>query len=231
MKPQEIIFKGTRKGLRLVLNARQGVDSLKALLRQKLDNSGDFYAGAKVTVETRGAVVPPETVQEVLAILEDYGLSVSETEHEPAGRGRVRPEPSEPPAPAPVVSGIDPDLLPRRADTVMIRRTLRAGQSVTFDGNVLVMGDVNPGAEVSATGDIVVFGALRGVAHAGSLGNVNARVVALRLMPTQLRISDKITRAPDDEVQAPEGPEVALVREGSIIIEPWTSHSGMVFGA
>ncbi len=108
--------------------------------------------------------------------------------------------------------------LPWRYDTCPTNP--QVGQAVSFDGNVVVMGDVNPGSEVLATGDIVVFGSLRGIAHAGSAGKADACVVALRLVPTQLRIADKITRAPDDETQMPQGPEVAYLREGSIVIEP-----------
>ena len=96
--------------------------------------------------------------------------------------------------------------------------------------NLVILGDVNPGSEVWADGDIVVFGTLRGVAHAGASGNREARVVALRLMPTQLRIADKICRAPDDDVKGPRGPEQAFLKDGAIVIEPWSTHAGTVFG-
>ena len=107
------------------------------------------------------------------------------------------------------------------SDTVLIRRTLRSGQRVKHNGNVVVLGDVNPGAEVIAAGDIVVMGVLRGVAHAGAMGNQKAVVAAFRLQPTQLRIANFITRAPDDEVTAPSGPEVAQIKNGIIVIEDY----------
>ena len=84
-------------------------------------------------------------------------------------------------------------------NTILVQRTLRSGQSVRYDGNVVVMGDVNPGAEVAATGNVIVMGALRGVVHAGAGGNENAVVMAFRLQPTQLRIANHITRPPDNE--------------------------------
>ncbi|MCL4521978.1 MAG: septum site-determining protein MinC [Firmicutes bacterium] len=112
--------------------------------------------------------------------------------------------------------------------TLMIRRTLRSGQRVHFHGNVVVVGDVNPGAEITAAGDIVVMGWLRGVAHAGAYGNVRSMVSAFRLNPTQLRIAHLIARAPDDvDEQLPEVPEFAEVREGHLVIDQWqTSQLG-----
>ncbi|MDP9018033.1 MAG: septum site-determining protein MinC, partial [Candidatus Eremiobacteraeota bacterium] len=98
--------------------------------------------------------------------------------------------------------------------------TVRGGQSLHHVGNLVVMGDVNPGSELVASGDIVVFGALRGVAHAGAQGDRTARVYALELSATQLRIATFI--AADDASQKPHSPgaEVACVLEGRITIVP-----------
>ncbi|HHY06293.1 MAG TPA: septum site-determining protein MinC [Clostridia bacterium] len=98
----------------------------------------------------------------------------------------------------------------------IIERNLRSGQKITFDGHVLVFGDVNPGAEIIAAGFIMVFGSLRGIAHAGATGDEKAWVMASRLQPTQLRIANCITRAPAEE---PQGPEIAKIHEGAIICE------------
>jgi len=104
--------------------------------------------------------------------------------------------------------------------TILIQRTLRSGQSIRFPGNVVVMGDVNPGAEIMAGGNIVVMGSLRGVVHAGATGNTKALVTAFRLQPTQLRIADHITRAPDGENEVvPDQPEIARIKNGKVVIE------------
>lgn len=105
------------------------------------------------------------------------------------------------------------------SNTLLHKRTLRSGQRIDYDGNVVVLGDVNPGAVINCTGDILVFGTLRGVAHAGAQGNAKAVVVAFRLEPTQLRIAQYISRAPDGETAAPTGPEMALVKDDQIQIE------------
>lgn len=104
-------------------------------------------------------------------------------------------------------------------NTILIKRTVRSGQSIQFDGNVVVLGDVNPGSEIIASGNIVVMGALRGVVHAGATGNEEATVAAFKLQPTQLRIANHITRAPDGDYITPEHPEIARIKDGVVVIE------------
>ncbi len=106
--------------------------------------------------------------------------------------------------------------------TLLVQRSLRSGQNVNFDGNVVVLGDVNPGAEIIASGHVLVMGALRGMVHAGATGEDTATVTALTLSPTQLRIASHITRPPDgsgNEGHKP--PETARIRENAVIIEPY----------
>ncbi len=81
--------------------------------------------------------------------------------------------------------------------TLYVQRTLRSGQSLKSDGNIVIIGDVNPGAEIIAKGDITVWGVLGGIAHAGSDGNNFSRIRALKLHAIQLRIGDIFARRPD----------------------------------
>ncbi len=96
--------------------------------------------------------------------------------------------------------------------------TLRGGQSLHNAGNIVVIGDVNPGAELVATGNIVVFGSLRGVAHAGAQGDASARVYAIELAPTQLRIATFIAAGAGDRKQTAIEPEAACVQNDRIVI-------------
>lgn len=98
--------------------------------------------------------------------------------------------------------------------------TLRGGQALHHEGNIVVVGDVNPGAELIATGDVLVFGRLAGVAHAGAQGDADARVYALALEATQLRIATFIATDHDDATRSPGSAraEAALVRDGRIAI-------------
>ncbi len=77
-----------------------------------------------------------------------------------------------------------------------IMRTCRAGTRLDLEGDVWVFGDVNPGAEIRATGDIIIFGSLRGIAHAGSEGNDHAIIAAFELNPMQLRLGNQIAVSP-----------------------------------
>jgi septum site-determining protein MinC len=103
--------------------------------------------------------------------------------------------------------------------TLYHRGTLRGGQALHNLGNLVVIGDVNPGAELVASGDIVVFGALRGVAHAGAQGDRGARVIALELAATQLRIASAI--ASGDAGPKPRGPEHASIVGDRIVVVPF----------
>ncbi|MBX2800928.1 MAG: hypothetical protein KTR31_24825 [Myxococcales bacterium] len=109
--------------------------------------------------------------------------------------------------------------------TLPVHRTLRSGSQVRFDGDVHVYGDVNPGAHVVATGSILVFGALKGVAHAGAHGDEQSFILAFDMRPTQLRIARNIAIPPLRT--APNGirPEVAVVAEEQVRIQPFTGRS------
>jgi septum site-determining protein MinC len=109
--------------------------------------------------------------------------------------------------------------VPVGVSTLYHRGTLRGGQALHNLGNLVVIGDVNPGAELVASGDIVVFGALRGVAHAGAQGDRAARVIALELSPTQLRIATAI--ASGDAGPKARGPEHASIAGDRIVVVPF----------
>lgn len=108
--------------------------------------------------------------------------------------------------------------------TLYLRKTIRSGQSISSDGNIIVIGDVNPGAEIIAKGDITVWGILGGIAHAGSDGNNYARIRALKLNPVQIRIGEVFARRPDTvnlpyiQKSCEYIPEEAFTYKGSIVI-------------
>jgi len=108
---------------------------------------------------------------------------------------------------------------PAIPQVLYLKQNLRSGQSVAHKGHLVIFGDVNPGAEVVAEGDITVWGALRGIAHAGSNGNEKAEIRALRLQPIQLRIAHSIARSPDKPKSGSIVPETARVVNGQIRIQ------------
>ncbi|GAC1426303.1 MAG: hypothetical protein NVSMB5_20800 [Candidatus Velthaea sp.] len=115
-----------------------------------------------------------------------------------------------------------PAAAPSGVSTLYHRGTLRGGQALHNLGNIIVIGDVNPGAELIASGDIVVFGSLRGVAHAGAQGDAGARVIALELAPTQLRIATMIAAG-----ECGPGPQHAYISGDRIAT---VSHTAAEFG-
>jgi septum site-determining protein MinC len=105
------------------------------------------------------------------------------------------------------------------ADAVYVQRTLRSGFKLQHPGHVVVVGDVNPGAEIIAGGDVVVWGRLKGMVHAGAQGDENAIVCALDLSPTQLRIADQISIPP--QRRGKPHPEMARIQDGQVLAELW----------
>ena len=108
--------------------------------------------------------------------------------------------------------------------TLYINQTLRSGQTVSYDGNILIIGDAHPGSEIVAGGDITVWGILGGIAHAGSNGNITSKVRALKLNAIQLRIAGLYARR-NDTLNVPYvqksnefTPEEALIEDGKIVI-------------
>jgi septum site-determining protein MinC len=106
--------------------------------------------------------------------------------------------------------------------TIFLRRTIRSGQAVQHAGNIVVMGDINPGAEIIAGGDIIVWGVLRGMVHAGYPDNENAVVCSLSLAPVQLRIAHLLSRPPEG-FESQVRPETAAIKNGQIVVEPWVN--------
>lgn len=117
-------------------------------------------------------------------------------------------------------NNIDTKTLP----TLYLNQTLRSGQTVTYEGNILIIGDAHPGSEIIADGDITVWGILGGIAHAGAQGNSTAKVRALKLNAIQLRIAGLYARR-NDTLNVPYvqksnefTPEEAQIEEGKIVI-------------
>jgi septum site-determining protein MinC len=103
---------------------------------------------------------------------------------------------------------------------LLLKETVRSGRHIFHEGHLIIVGDVNPGAQLVAGGDVIVWGKLRGLVHAGALGNTTAVICALELIPTQLRIADQIAISPEERRLRPL-PEMAAIRDGRIVAETW----------
>ncbi len=225
---QSFAIKGTRDGLLIALNANEDWNTVLTSLAAHIDQRLNFFAGARIIVDLGERPVPRHDLSSLKALLERRDLhlwavlSESQTTNEASNALDLRTSVG--------------SLVPGRGETdqsasntaeetgtngVLIRRTLRSGRTVHSMGHVVVIGDVNPGAEIVALGDVIVWGRLRGNVHAGANGDESAVVCALDMTPTQLRIAGYIVTSPADKRRKPR-PEVAAVRNNQIIVEAWT---------
>lgn len=234
--PKLIIIKGLREGLSVSLPADGTWSEALVALEARLADAAAFFKGGRVALMVGPRAMVEEGMRQARDLLAQYDVTLwailgddPQTQQIAAGLGLDVLPPAQSPAAEPRAWEIETegesDLVPAPTDEwpdagLVVRRTIRAGQSLRHRGSIAIIGDVNPGAEIIAGGDIVVWGKLRGTVHAGVLGNEGAIVCALDLAPTQLRIGSRITRSPEDRRRKPR-PEVARVRDGQIVAEPW----------
>lgn len=220
MDESVVTLKATVNGLILILREEDTIDAIFEQLEKKLASSGRFFKGASIGVKYRGRKLSDDEAQQISRLMgEKTGAEIKsfEEDQEPPEQGQAAN--AEPPREKIKIrklffKGIE------EGATKFYRGTVRSGQLISFDGNIVVIGDVNPGAQVEATGNVIVMGSLRGIVHAGADGNKEAIIAALYLQPTQLRIADIITRPPDEkESRNTPVPEMAFVKEDMVYIE------------
>ena len=226
MQEELIAIKGVNNGLLISLSTTESWQSVTDQLAARIDEKADFYVGANIIVELGERPVPKYELSSLKALLERRGLTLSlvksesnTTQKSAASLAVPTDNHVAPAAPAPTVQETAP-VNPEETGThgILFRRTLRSGRTIHSDGHVIIFGDVNPGAKVIATGDIVVWGKLRGYAHAGASGDETAIVCALEMSPSQLRIADHVVTSPPGR-RKKILPEVARVRGNQIVVE------------
>ncbi|MGD8458562.1 MAG: septum site-determining protein MinC [Anaerolineales bacterium] len=217
----KVQIKGIREGLLVSLGEGEWPEIQQSLL-EKIDNQGDFLRGAKMILNVENHILNAAVMGELRDELSEKGVSLwavlsnsptTEQTAQTLGLATRIHQAQYDADTRPVESNISGE------EAILIRRTLRSGNSIEFSGHVIVIGDVNPGAEIIADGDIVVWGRLRGMVHAGADGDEKAIVCAMDLAPTQLRIADKIAIPPQERGQPK--PEIAIVRGDQVVAESW----------
>lgn len=204
-----IEFKGTKKGILIYIKPQYEFEIIKEQLINKIEKTQSFFKGAKIFDIHCDTLTIEEKEELQVLMATRYKIHVLKPEERDAlNQARSIDE---------IFAGIN------EGKTKFIQGTLRSGQNINYEGNVVVLGDVNPGAQITAYGNIIVMGSLRGVAHAGANGNADSCVAAFYLDPTQLRIADVITRAPDGNYEKPKIPELARVKGNMVYIEPYLS--------
>jgi septum site-determining protein MinC len=216
-------IKGTKDGILISLEEQAWNKARKSLI-EHIDDNRAFFEGARLVLDVGNIILRAKELGDLRDSLSNQGvllsglLSQSLVPQETAQLLGLTTTLSKP-KPIPKNSMKPLDTVLQGEAAVMIHRTMRSGFKVAYQGHVIVLGDVNPGAEIIASGSIVVWGKLRGTAHAGAEGDENAVVCALDLSPTQLRIASRAATTPQDQ-QKPQ-PEIASVRDNQIVAEVW----------
>ena len=216
-------IKGLRDGLLVSLDDASWEEQHTALIDQ-VDSQPAFFQGARLALDVSSQVLHVNDLVDLRDQLSERGiflwavLSQSPTTEQTAQllglATRIsKPRPEEARQTASSEDAGD-------ETSLFINRTLRSGTRIEFPGHVVVLGDVNPGAEIIADGNVIIWGRLRGMVHAGSNGNTQAVICALDLSPTQLRIAGEVsaTLSPQESPK----PEFARINQhGKLQAEVW----------
>ncbi len=207
----ELLAERVDSELVIDLSCYASLEEMKIELGKSLAIVEKYGDDNQVCIDTGTKRLTERQLRELEAVLEEHGLHLKELRNsEKFGAVNMSKR---------SINDATTHNLLEGDETVMIYRNLRSGQKFFTRGNIVILGDINPGAEVIAGGNILVMGALRGLAHAGALGDEKSVIAAFRLNPTQLRIANHITRPPDGERIVIKNPELARIRGGKVVIE------------
>jgi len=206
-----ILIKGNKDGINTTININKFAcfeDMLLALIK-KLSKGKHFYKGTTLilridlkSVNKKQVEILKETLLTKIG-LKDIVLEDIEKEIEQIIEKEIK-----------IFSGVS------EGKTKFIRKTVRGGECIDYPGNIVIIGDINSGSEIYAAGNVIVLGVIKGKVSAGTNGNTKAVIAAFLLQPEMLKIADIIAMSPDD-VEKPTYPELAKIKNGSIIVEPY----------
>jgi septum site-determining protein MinC len=218
-----IQIKGLRDGLLVSLDDAPWEEQRLALLAQ-VDGQPAFFQGARLALDVASQVLHVNELVDLRDQLSERGIflwaviSESPTTEKTAQLLGLATRVSKPRPEESRKFAVE-DLGEETA--LFLHRTLRSGTRIEFAGHVVILGDVNPGAEIVANGNVLVWGRLRGMVHAGAKGNRNALICALDLSPTQLRIAEEVSAV----IKPQENPRPEIVRinqAGKLQAELWS---------
>ena len=207
-----IRIKADRNGFTLVPDPVASLDDILAYMDERLEQSHNFFHQTQMVLDLRTRPMRTDEISALYAELyEKSQVKVVEVRLSDSLSFLLAGE-AQKPRPASKQAGRDRE---NRAPLI-VRNTCRSGVRIVSPADCVVLGDVNPGAEIIAEGDVIVFGALRGVAHAGAGGERSARVWALSIEPNQIRIANLVAVSPRGAKPAANKFEVAEIQNGVI---------------
>lgn len=220
-------IKGIKDGLLVTLGEGDWAE-LEAGLLAHVEEKANFFQGARVAIDVGNHILKAAELGHLRDRLSSKGISLWAV----ISNSPVTEQTAQVLGLATRISAPRPERQIRSLDTnlpgesaILVNRTLRSGFKVSHHGHVIVLGDLNPGAEVIAGGSVIIWGRLRGVVHAGAEGDANAVVCALEFTPTQLRIANQMLPSAPPKARPRWGakiePEMACVQNGAVTIVPW----------
>lgn len=207
-----ILIKGNRDGINttIYMDKFDCFDDMLTLLVKKLSKGKHFYKGMTLILRIDLSLIADLDIKKLNNTLldkielKDIALEDLQISNEPQVAERKNK----------IASCV------HEGKTKFIRKTVRSGQILRYQGNIVIIGDINSGAEVYASGNVIVLGTIKGKVTAGMYGNNEAVIAAFLLQPEILKIADVITMSPDDN-EKPSYPEIAKIKDGIIIVEPY----------
>ncbi len=224
---QIVTLKWNKYGVTLILDNEIEFEKLLEAIELKFKDASRFFKDAKTAICFEGRKLSEEEEQmiieaiEKIADLEIICIIDTDKEREEFFKRVVEDTLKEREEQQQQVE--EEEVSPQEEEVLnngqFYRGTLRSGQILESDGDVIVLGDVNPGAKVVAARNVVILGCLKGTAYAGMNGVDNAFVVAMSMSPMQIRIGDCIARSADTSQKLDNEPKIAFLEDGNIYIE------------
>lgn len=225
MEAGKIEVKGIKNGLLIELKDGDWEEQINELISH-INANLDFFKGAKLVLDVGDRSLKSPQLSSLRGDLSDYEVKLkailssshaTERASQDLGLEIKIDQSSHQTETSSIDSSLDGE------EAIFLERTLRSGHKVSHPGHIVVLGDVNPGAELIAGGNIIVWGRLLGVVHAGAGGDQDAVVCALDLSPTQLRIADKISVSPPRKGKPK--PEIAFLDGDQLTARDWKAGS------
>ena len=211
MNKNSVIFKGIPDGIIIILDENIPFYDLKEIFSKKLIQAKDFFEDANISITFKGRILSENEEIELLQIISnETGIKISFLNNNQKKLENEKEDIIEQPK---IYS-----LIANNNQTYYHKGSLRSGQRIDFNGSIVVIGDVNPGAQILAEGNVIILGKLKGFVHAGCKGAEGCFIAALNMKPTQLIIKESIIVFPED-LETERGAEYVYIKDGEIFVE------------
>ena len=186
------------------LNESAAQEQIVEGLKKKLTELKKLYKDEKTPIRVTGKILKNKEIDEIQELIKSK-IDVEIEFDSPKGLGLSN-----------IKKTFEKEIA--TSETKFHRGSLRSGQRLETEGSLVILGDVNSGAEVIASDNIVVLGALRGLAHAGAKGNKQAIIAAGLFDAVQVRIANVVKEINRDEEPLHKQTYISIV-EGKFIID------------